>query len=149
MQENPLKAAVLSADGQQRIDVVVKQATLLKRTLLQVTGECHDLTSREGVEGAPAAPCRAPPATKRTSRAPGSSLHALPPPLSPLCCAAPAAAAAAADISQLGSPRDVAKLLLPPGATVLALDTASVAQPPRDTGTVVGVIQRDPVTYYT
>lgn len=36
--ENLLKAAVRSGDGQQRIDVVVRQATALKRTLFQVTG---------------------------------------------------------------------------------------------------------------
>jgi hypothetical protein len=36
--ENPLKAEVRSGDEQQRINVVVRQATALKRTLLQVTG---------------------------------------------------------------------------------------------------------------
>ena len=38
MQENPLKAEVRSADDEQRINVVVKQSTTFKRTLLQVTG---------------------------------------------------------------------------------------------------------------
>ncbi|KAI7837937.1 hypothetical protein COHA_008243 [Chlorella ohadii] len=88
--ENPLKAAVRSEDGQQRIDVVVRQATALKRTLFQVT-----------------------------------------------------------DISQLGDERAVAKLLLPPGATVLGIESVAVAQPPKDTGTVLGVIERDPVNYFS
>lgn len=53
-----------------------------------------------------------------------------------------------ADITLLGDAKEVARLLLPPGAAVLGVETVSVEQPPRDTGTVLGVIQRDPVTYY-
>lgn len=52
------------------------------------------------------------------------------------------------DISQLGDPKAVARLLLPPGATVLSYATEAVPQPPKDTGTVLGVIERDPVNYY-
>ena len=48
----------------------------------------------------------------------------------------------------LGDSRSVAKLLLPAGATVLDVEQITVEQPPRDTGTVLGVIQRDPVNYY-
>jgi hypothetical protein len=55
----------------------------------------------------------------------------------------------AADISQLGDARKVAKLLIPPGAVVAGVTSTAVAQPPRDTGTVLGVIERQPVTYYT
>ncbi|KAL4433233.1 hypothetical protein ABPG77_003281 [Micractinium sp. CCAP 211/92] len=53
------------------------------------------------------------------------------------------------DISQLGDPKAVARLLLPPGATVLSYATEAVPQPPKDTGTVLGVIERDPVNYYS
>ena len=53
-----------------------------------------------------------------------------------------------ADISLLGEPKEVARLLLPPGATVVGLASTKVAQPPKDTGTVLGTIERDPVTYY-
>lgn len=53
-----------------------------------------------------------------------------------------------ADITLLGDIKEVSRLLLPPGAAVLASGAVAVAQPPRDTGTVLGVIQRDPVTYY-
>lgn len=42
----------------------------------------------------------------------------------------------------------MARLLLPPGAAVLGYTTESVAQPSKDTGTVLGVIERDPVNYY-
>jgi len=52
------------------------------------------------------------------------------------------------DISQLGDVRSVARLLLPPGATVISATSESVPQPPKDTGTVLGVIERDPVNYY-
>ena len=48
----------------------------------------------------------------------------------------------------LGDSRSVAKLLLPAGARVLDVEQITVEQPPRDTGTVLGVIQRDPVNYY-
>ncbi|KAI3426294.1 hypothetical protein D9Q98_008667 [Chlorella vulgaris] len=88
--ENPLKAEVRSSGGEQRINVVVRQAAAYQRTLLQVT-----------------------------------------------------------DISQLGDARKVAKLLIPPGAVVAGVTSTAVAQPPRDTGTVLGVIERQPVTYYT
>lgn len=42
----------------------------------------------------------------------------------------------------------MANLLLPPGAVVASVSAASVAQPPKDTGTLLGTIQRDPVSYY-
>ena len=42
----------------------------------------------------------------------------------------------------------MARLLLPPGAAVLRVDSREVAQPPKDTGTLLGTIQRDPITYY-
>jgi hypothetical protein len=38
--ENPLKAEVRSSGGEQRINVVVRQAAAYQRTLLQVTGTC-------------------------------------------------------------------------------------------------------------
>lgn len=42
----------------------------------------------------------------------------------------------------------MARLLLPPGAAVLSYTAEAVPQPPKDTGTVLGVIERDPVNYY-
>ena len=53
-----------------------------------------------------------------------------------------------ADISQMGDARAVAKLLLPPGSAVLAVTSLVQQMPARDTGTVLGVLPRDPVTYY-
>ena len=52
------------------------------------------------------------------------------------------------DISQWGSPKDVARLLLPPGAVVASYSVTSIPQPPRETGTVFGAIKRDPVNLY-
>ncbi|GAB4817177.1 hypothetical protein N2152v2_004223 [Parachlorella kessleri] len=52
------------------------------------------------------------------------------------------------DISQWGSPKDVARLLLPPGAAVASYSVTSIPQPPRETGTVFGAIKRDPVNLY-
>jgi hypothetical protein len=52
------------------------------------------------------------------------------------------------DVSQLGSPKEVIDVLLPPTTRILAASTATFPQPPRDTGTVLGVIDRDPVTIY-
>ena len=52
------------------------------------------------------------------------------------------------DISKLGTPKEVIELLLPPTTKVLAASVKVYPQPPRDTGTVVGVIERDPVQIY-
>ena len=35
-----------------------------------------------------------------------------------------------------------------PNPQVLGIESVSVAQPPKDTGTVLGVIERDPVNYF-
>lgn len=50
------------------------------------------------------------------------------------------------DISQLGDPKAVARLLLPPGAVVVSVSSEAVPQPPRNSG--LGMIERDPVCYY-
>lgn len=50
------------------------------------------------------------------------------------------------DISQWGTVKEVATLLLPPGATVVAYDTFTVKQPPKQGP--FGPIERDPTTLY-
>lgn len=52
------------------------------------------------------------------------------------------------DITQLGGPNEVSRLILPPGTRVLATSVNKIPIPPRDTGTVVGVIERDPLVIY-
>ena len=52
------------------------------------------------------------------------------------------------DISQWGSAEEAARLLLPRGARLLAASAAVVSQPPRDTGTLVGVVEQAPRTIY-
>ena len=52
------------------------------------------------------------------------------------------------DVSQWGSPRDVARLLLVPGAQVLSSGSFTVPVPPRDTRTLAGVVERAPITIY-
>ena len=52
------------------------------------------------------------------------------------------------DVAQLGTPEEVARLLLPPGTAVIASSVKTFPQPPRDTGTVMGVIERPPVLQY-
>ena len=52
------------------------------------------------------------------------------------------------DISQWGSAEEAARLLLPRGARLLAASAAVVSQPPRDTGTLVGVVEQAPRTMY-
>lgn len=52
------------------------------------------------------------------------------------------------DITGLGSPADVAQLLFPPGARLLSLGAESFPLPPRDTGTLRGVLERQPITIY-
>lgn len=52
------------------------------------------------------------------------------------------------DISQLGPVEEVAKLVLPPGSRVDSVSTREFPVPPKDTGTVMGVIERDPVVVY-
>ena len=155
-----------SADGQQKINVVVSQAASFKRTFLQVrvvSFRCGRATGRHCNGYA-----RRPPPSALSRRCTVTDVAQLGDPNSG---GAPAAAAAAApshgtrqqharsallstcsqvtDIAQLGDPKAVARLLLPAGATVLSVSAATVAQPPKNTGTVLGVIERDPVTYYT
>eukprot|EP00887_Chlorella_sp_A99_P007557 scaffold28.g7557.t1 len=52
------------------------------------------------------------------------------------------------DITGLGSQAEVAALLFPPGARLLAAGAQAYALPPRDTGTVFGVLQRAPITIF-
>ncbi len=52
------------------------------------------------------------------------------------------------DISQLGTPQQVAQLVLPRDVRVLSTVVSKTALPPKDTGTVLGVVDRDPVTTY-
>ena len=52
------------------------------------------------------------------------------------------------DISQLGTPQEVISFLLPPTTRTLSSSVRTIEQPPKDTGTVMGVIQRDPVIIY-
>jgi hypothetical protein len=46
------------------------------------------------------------------------------------------------DVSQLGTPEEVARLVLPPGSRVARAEVLLVPQPPRDTGSVLGTIER-------
>jgi hypothetical protein len=50
------------------------------------------------------------------------------------------------DISQLGDPIEVAKLILPRGSTLLATATQQVPVPPKTTP--VGDVELPPQTYY-
>lgn len=52
------------------------------------------------------------------------------------------------DISQLGSIEEVSKLVLPPGSRIDGASVRTFPIAPKDTGTVVGVIERDPVVVY-
>lgn len=52
------------------------------------------------------------------------------------------------DVTQLGSPQDVARLLLPPASTVVSAQVITIPQAPKDTGTVLGVIERPPIQQY-
>ena len=52
------------------------------------------------------------------------------------------------DVAQLGSVEEVTKLIVPPGSQVLAREAAKKALPPRDTGTIRGVVQLPPQTAY-
>lgn len=87
--DKPVKAEVLSLNGNSKITVVQSQAAKLKQTFTQVT-----------------------------------------------------------DITQLGTQQEVVKLLLPPTTKVYTTSVKVYPQPPRDTKSVLGVIERDPVTIY-
>ena len=52
------------------------------------------------------------------------------------------------DISQFGTLEEVAGLVLPRDVVMLSSRTAQVALPPKDTGTVLGIIERVPQTIY-
>ena len=52
------------------------------------------------------------------------------------------------DISQFGTPQQVAQLVLPRDVRVLSTAVSKTELPPKDTGTVLGVVDRDPVTTY-
>ena len=52
------------------------------------------------------------------------------------------------DISQLGTPQQVAQLVLPRDVRMLNTAVSKTALPPKDTGTVLGVVEREPVTTY-
>ena len=52
------------------------------------------------------------------------------------------------DVSQLGTPEEVALLVLPPGSRVARAQVVTFPQPPRDTGSVLGVIERPPKQLY-
>ena len=52
------------------------------------------------------------------------------------------------DIKQLGSIDEVARLILPPGTKILDSSVRKFELPSKDTGTVIGVIDRDPVLVY-
>lgn len=51
-------------------------------------------------------------------------------------------------ITQLGSLQDVSRLILPPGTKIINASVKEFPLTPKDTGTVVGVIQRDPLILY-
>lgn len=51
-------------------------------------------------------------------------------------------------ISQLGSAEEVSKIILPPGTKVQEVSVRTFEVPSKNTGTVVGVIERDPVVIY-
>ena len=48
----------------------------------------------------------------------------------------------------MGTPQQVAQLVLPRDVRVLSTVVSKTALPPKDTGTVLGVVDRDPVTTY-
>lgn len=52
------------------------------------------------------------------------------------------------DISQFGTLDEVAGLVLPRDVVMLASQAVQVALPPKDTGTVLGIIERAPQTIY-
>lgn len=52
------------------------------------------------------------------------------------------------DIRDWGSGADVSKVLLPTGARVLSFSEAVVPRPPRDTGSVMGVVELPPLHIY-
>jgi hypothetical protein len=52
------------------------------------------------------------------------------------------------DISQFGTPQQVASLVLPRDVRLLGTAITKTPLPPKDTGTVLGVVERDPITTY-
>ena len=52
------------------------------------------------------------------------------------------------DIAQFGTPEQVASLVLPRDVRMLGTAVTRTALPPKDTGTVLGVVDRDPITTY-
>ena len=52
------------------------------------------------------------------------------------------------DISQFGTPQEVASLVLPRDVRLLGTAVTKTPLPPKDTGTVLGVVDRDPITTY-
>jgi hypothetical protein len=52
-----------------------------------------------------------------------------------------------ADIAQMGTPVEVAQLILPRGSTLLATATQTVQQPSKTTP--LGVVELPPQTYYS
>jgi len=52
------------------------------------------------------------------------------------------------DITQLGTLEEVGRLLLPEGSKLLAGNVVSFPQAPRDTGTALGIIEREPIHQY-
>ena len=52
------------------------------------------------------------------------------------------------DISQFGTPQQVAQLVLPRDVRLLSTAVSKTPLPPKDTGTVLGVVEREPVTTY-
>ncbi len=52
------------------------------------------------------------------------------------------------DISQYGDLQEVANLLLPRGSRVVGAERKTVQRPPRDTGTIRGVVTPPPDTVY-
>ena len=52
------------------------------------------------------------------------------------------------DITGWGDGQEVGQVLLPPGARVASFETQIDPQPPKDTGTVRGIVDQPPRVYY-
>lgn len=52
------------------------------------------------------------------------------------------------DIAQFGSAQETARLVFPPGTKVMSAKSLEFPQPAKDTGTVLGKIERDPLHVY-
>ena len=141
----PLRAKFLSEDGKEQLTVIQRNGSELKQFLFQARpGRCTvGISSTVGISAPVAAQCILPGAANKSAALGPASItelrfrksKLLPP-------------AQVQDIRQFGSLEEVAALLLPKEVQVLAQGSSTVEQEPRDTGTVLGVVQLPPQTFY-